>query len=648
MLFCDTEFEYSEQSLDILSLGIGLNLRKTEYKFVHQIIEDFAKTQPKKNAIYCGFTQSEIPYEVLYLWAKDIASRMTANGIGPSHRVIILIDPSMSMIAALLGVMFSGAAYVPLDLNQPEKHIVSVIADAKVSAVLLNTKNKDRFAALGLPLYEIEELPIAYHKMDEDFVNLNASDPAYLIYTSGSTGTPKGVLIGHKELLNSTIARTMVYPGVPRFLLISPIACDSSMAGIWGTLASGGQLIIASKEQIRDPLALISIINVFQITQILCIPSFYGAILDAMQRNFIQMPHLQTVIVAGEVLHQTLIDKHFSMHDHKVELFNEYGPTEATIWASYQKFTSATASCIGGPIPGTRLYVLDENLKLLPIAEKGELYIGGDQLAIGYFEKPTATAEVFLSDPFINNSNARMYKTGDIVCWNRDGTLDYIGRRDQQLKIRGFRVETMAVEVALCALPHISEAVVLPNTDRTSLVAFLVSGGPVNTDNIREKLSNELPAAMVPAQILTMNEFPRTTSGKVDRRQLEDMLAAQSTMNTIDLKNNIDDQKKSECMLTKVSKAWKEILNLSVVPEKVNFFDLGGHSLLIFKLQDALEKNTGIRPSVVSLFRYTTVSEQTQLLQNDTLEQPIENGIILKAALNPARRRIVRNITGKV
>ncbi|WP_209441368.1 non-ribosomal peptide synthetase [Amycolatopsis vancoresmycina] len=572
---------------------------------VPELIARFARAHPGRAAVLSGGHRAG--YRELDAWAGRIAARLAAAGAGRGSRVAVLAEPSTAMVAAAFGVLRAGAAYVPLDQAQPDGRIAAVLADARVTAAVVTGETVDRLAGSGLPVIRADEAAEGSERPLPP-VPVTADDPAYLIYTSGSTGEPKGVLVEHGQLAASTEARHAVYPGAPVFLLVSPLAFDSSVAGLWGTLTAGGSVVVARPDEVRDPVRLLELIERHGVTRLLCVPSLYRVLLDASARlGGRGMSTLDTVIVAGEPLPQALVDRHFAVHAGAVALVNEYGPTEATVWASYRRFDAPGPVSIGGPVPGARLYVLDDRRQPVPDGTQGELYIGGRGVARGYFGRPDATAAVFVEDPFAEG--ARMYRTGDIVRRDADGQLEFLGRRDHQVKIRGHRVELGAVEAALRTVPGIDDAVVVAAGDPPALTAFVIAAAAIDTNAVRAALTARLPAAAVPGRIRPLDRLPQTVTGKIDRNALQAM--AETTQSAA-----VPAATAAGDTVGKVAAAWAEVLELPEVPAEVNFFDLGGHSLTMFQLQEALERRTGIRPSVVQLFRHTTVSEQAALIRD--------------------------------
>lgn len=611
-----------EEFNQLLSLGCGTPLPHKEFIPVHTLFAHLALNKPLEPAVI--YKKNMITYGQLYTWAAQIAIEFSAKGIGPGNRVAIFIGPSTEMIVAVLGILLCGAAYVPLDINHPQQRISTTLTDANVSAILTVQNAQTEVEKYHLPIYTIENKPsnvVIDTAQLPGIAALTMDEPAYLIYTTGSIGEPKGVLVTHNQLTNSTLARHLIYPTVSTFLLVSPLAFDSSIAGIWGTLTTGGTLIIASSDEIRDPESLITLIEEYKVTQLLCIPSLYEILLEAAEKNHsTQIDTLNIITVAGEALHQSLVNRHFAFHKNAVELINEYGPTETTVWATYHRFNKQEPVSIGKPIPGTQLYVLDDNLQLIPQGEVGELFIGGSQVSQGYFRRPDLTKNAFITNPFTKEENTFMYRTGDFVKWNENGTLSFIGRRDHQVKVRGHRIELEAIEKAIQNLPNIRNVVVVVNQESTHLSAFVIATVKMTSAELRHQLSHTMPSAIVPTFIYLVDQFPLTSNGKVDRKTLQALAektqessisASESTHDKIQIPENSLQQ-----IIDQVTAAWSELLKLESVPTDVNFFDLGGHSLMVFKLQGALEKYTGKRLSVVSLFRHTTVLTQTELINN--------------------------------
>jgi amino acid adenylation domain-containing protein len=596
-----------QQVGELLGLGVGEPFPAEQPIAVHEIVASLATSAPDLVAVE-GAGES-VTYAELRGWAACVATQLAALGVGRGSNVAVLVPPSAAMVAAVLGVLDVGAAYVPIDDAQPDGRISAILRDAGAVAGVVSGRAADRIRESGLPVVDADDARSDDRRPVAPTPSV-ADDAAYVLYTSGSTGEPKGVVVEHGQLAASTRSRRLVYPRAHTFLLVSPLAFDSSAAGLWGTLTSGGRLVVASADDVRDPARLVELIERHQVTRLLCVPGLYSVVLDAAERvGSHRLGSLDAVIVAGEPLWDDLIERHFQIHGRHTALVNEYGPTETTVWATYQRFDEPGPVSIGRPIPSATVYVLDDNSQPVPRGTDGELYIGGAGVARGYLGRPEATARAFVDDPFTEVTGARLYRTGDIVRWNDDGTINFVGRRDHQVKIRGHRVEIGAVEAALRRAPGVRDAAVVTDATGTRLAAFVVAVAGTSAEDVRAFTARLLPDAMVPATVRILEELPSTLSGKVDRLHLTN-LAGEPQLSRMPTAS-VDPPTGT---LALVAAAWSDVLGRPNVPRDVNFFDLGGHSLAMFELQQALERRTGTRPSVIDLFRHTTVAAQANLI----------------------------------
>jgi amino acid adenylation domain-containing protein len=421
-----------------------------------------AERAPENIAI--SFERQSIRYTDLASRAKQIAVGLRASGVQPGDLVGVHVGRSVEQITAVIGVLFSAAAYVPMDPEYPQDRLDTIRDD------IANTNSSGRvFIVSTSSLLERANPSDTVMNLDDllpangvsGFVPPEIDDAslAYVIYTSGSSGRPKGVRVSHGNLAASNAAREQFYDPPQKFLLASSFAFDSSVAGLFWTLANGGTITIPASRESNDPVALARLISEHQITHTLLLPSLWRWIIFSHDPG--GLDSLQSVIVAGEVCSRELLDIHFAVVPN-ASLYNEYGPTEATVWSSVHECRMAakndTSVPIGRPIPGGQLYVLDQSQRLVPIGVAGELYVGGHGVAQGYLRRRAETEQLFLADPFF--SGGMMYRTGDRVRWKSDGTLEFIGRVDQQMKIRGYRIEPTEIEAHLNALDGIDSAAV--------------------------------------------------------------------------------------------------------------------------------------------------------------------------------------------
>ncbi|MEU9119076.1 amino acid adenylation domain-containing protein [Streptomyces sp. NPDC048506] len=591
-----------EETEGLLAAGRGAAL-PADHTPVHLLVEETARRTPDRPAV----AGSEVTYSYgeLHDRAGRVAERLAAAGVVPGTRVGVLVERSALAAAVVLGVLRAGCAYVPLDPSSPDARIDSVLSDAEVAAVVTTGGLAHRIRA-GLPVVRADELPDGPAEFST--VQVAGHDPAYIIYTSGSTGEPKGVVVEHAQLAASTLARRETYPGEPVFLLLSSLAFDSSVAGLWGTLTAGGLLVIASTDEIRDPARLLALVDRHQVTDLLCVPSLYEVLLTAAERGTgAGLRSVRRVIVAGEPLPDALLQRQFDLAA-PAEVVNEYGPTEATVWSSFRRYGKVGPVDIGGPVPGARLYVLDDRQRLVAPGVAGELYVGGAGVSRGYLGRPVETACSFLPDPFSGEWGARMFRTGDRVRWSAEGRLEFLGRRDNQVKVRGHRIELGAVEAALRACHGVRDAAVVADTrGATQLVAFVTAERGLDLAAVRRELGEQLPEPMVPAVLRRLDAFPVNANGKVDRAELGRLAERE------DADGGAGTAEGDTTAL--VSAAWAEVLGVASVPAEVNFFDVGGHSLLVPALQVALQRRTGVEVAVLDLFRFTTVMAQAGLLE---------------------------------
>lgn len=561
------------------------------------------------HAIAVQAGERTLTYDELSSRSNQLAHHLANMGVGPDVPVGIFLEPSIDVVSAILGVLKADGAYVPIDPSYPPARVRHVLADCR-AAVLVTTRE----AAVALPDISI---PVVF--LDADAVIIksmptNMREPrarpgnlAYLIYTSGSTGLAKGVMVTHRSAVASTYARRQYY-GAPvnAFLLLSSLAFDSSVAGMFWTLFDGGRLVIPGEAMRRDPRALVRSIAEHSISHLLCLPSFYSAILElASQTN---CSSLQCSIVAGEECERKTAARHFERLP-EVSLFNEYGPTECTVWSTVHRVRpddDAGRMSIGRPIPGAEIYAVRAHGSLLPMGAAGELWAGGEGLARGYFGRPDLTAERFVPNPF-NGNGSRLYRTGDRGRFRSGGEIEFLGRIDCQIKLRGYRVEPREVEEVLLGHPSTKDAIVVGRADKAgveSLIAYVVpvAGAKECGDDFKRYLAERLPDFMAPARVVSLVELPRLPNGKIDRGALLDVFnepmsgkgAEQRPMSVIEL------------LLADI---WREVLGVENVNGGDNFFDLGGNSLSAIQVIARTQQLFGGEIPVTSIFDGNTLEE---------------------------------------
>jgi amino acid adenylation domain-containing protein len=574
---------------------------------IQKLFEAQVERTPDALAVICG--EERLSYQELNRRANQLAHHLQAFGVGPEVFVGIFVERSLAMVVGLMGILKAGGAYVPLDPMYPRERLAYMLADARTPILLTQQRLVER-----LPDHRAQVLcldtdweHISRESEENPVSTATADNAAYVIYTSGSTGRPKGVLITQRNVVHSTCARIAYYhEPVISFLLLSSFAFDSSVAGIFWTLCQGGTLVLPHGEGERDLEQLAMVIPQYRISHLLSIPSLYGLLL--IQAKPTQLLSLHTAIVAGESCPKGLIERHRQLLP-EVSLHNEYGPTEGTVWSSvYDCQSNALREVvpIGQPIANMQMYLLDAHWQPVPIGIPGELYIGGDGLARGYLTHPELTAERFLPNPFSNHPGARLYKTGDLARYLPDGNIEFLGRLDHQVKVRGFRIEVGEIEMVLGQHPGVQETVVVARTDGSGdryLVAYIVptpEWKPTSSE-LRHFLKEKLPDYLIPSIFVILQALPLTPNGKVDRQALPapDQFPPEREESIVAPRTTIEE------VLVDI---WAQVLKRNQISIHDNFFDLGGHSLLATQLITRVRQAFQIEVPLRSLFETPTVA----------------------------------------
>jgi amino acid adenylation domain-containing protein len=571
---------------------------------IHARIAAQAARTPDAVAVDGG--TERITYAQLDAQASALARRLRARGVRPGALVAVRAERSVETVAAVLAVLKAGGAYLPLDPSYPAERQAYMLADSR-AALLLDGTGAGAPDGFDGPVANITaELAASVSDPSTDFVDEVAKpgDLAYVIYTSGSTGRPKGVAVPHHALSAYVDAARQAYDltSADRFLQFAPLSFDSSVEELFAPLAAGATMVLRDGEMMESVDGFWRVCARQSLTIASLPTAYWHEIAAAMDSAAPPVPpSLRVMIVGGERALPERVASWRKTVGGRVRLINSYGPTETTVAATLHTVDDdAAAVPIGRPMPGYRVRVLDASLRPVPAGVPGQLFVGGIGVARGYLHRPSATAERFVPDPFAADPGARLYATGDLVRWTADGTLHFLGRTDDQVKVRGFRIEPGEIESLLRRHPAVRDAVVAVREDAPGdrrLVAYVVAAdGDGSMDTIRAALRAELPAYMVPSAFVALDALPIGPSGKIDRRALPAPRSADAAP------AGLLSRREQE-----VAEVWREVLGTDAIGADDNFFDLGGNSLLLIRLAARLKDRLGSTATAVDLFRFPTV-----------------------------------------
>jgi len=577
------------------------NKTKRDYNLeqcIHQLFEQQVERTPHAPAAV--FQDQQLTFAELNHRANQLAHYLQSQGVRPETPVGICIESSLEMLTGVLGILKAGGAYVPLDPRNPQQRIDHLLHDAGISILLTREQLTQR--------------------RSESTANLESSvDPdnlAYIIYTSGSTGQPRGVMVQHRSVINLAAAlHEEVYAGLGPALkvgLSAPLAFDASVKQLV-QLLHGHTLYLLPEELRLDAVRALAYLDQQAIDVVDCTPAQLKLLLAAGLKEHAR-PKL--MLVGGEALDQ-LTWSQLAEHQ-QTRFFNVYGPTECTVDATWSPVQTATQPTIGRPIPNAQTYILDKNLKPAGIHLTGELYIGGEGLARGYLNSPEKTAERFIPDGLSGQAGARLYRTGDLARYSSDGSIVFSGRNDSQVKLRGHRIELGEIEAVLNQHEQVRQAVVVARESSNAevrLVGYVVAEKTVDVGELRRMLSERLPDYMLPSFLVVIDELPLTRNGKVDISALPPPEAARPSADEhyIAPRNEIEET---------ITRVWQEVLGVERIGVNDNFFDAGGHSLVMvqvhIKLSEIFKKNIPI----VEMFAKPTISALAEYFSDTNGHKP--------------------------
>ncbi|MTD22352.1 amino acid adenylation domain-containing protein, partial [Pseudomonas sp. CCM 7891] len=563
---------------------------------IHGLFEAQVVAQP--DAVAVVFEALTLTYGELNARANQVAHHLLSLGIRPDDRVAICVERGLDMIVGLLGILKSGAGYVPLDPAYPPERLAFMLDDSAPVALLTQASLALDAAAHTVPVVLLDHPEAtgiaAQPQHNPELSGLNSNHLAYVIYTSGSTGQPKGVMVEHRNVarLFSATQSSFDFGSQDTWALFHSFAFDFSVWEIWGALIHGGRLLVVPQLISRTPAACYALLCETGVTVLNQTPSAFRQLIAA-QGESQQRHSLRQVIFGGEALDTSILKPWYARQvNAQAQLVNMYGITETTVHVTYRALCAADAeqvgaSPIGKRIADLRLYLLDQYGQPVPVGVEGELYVGGAGVARGYLNRPDLNETRFLADPFDATSQARMYRTGDLACWRADGELEYLGRNDEQVKIRGFRIELGEIEAKLTACNGVAEGVVIVRQDEPGdkrLVAYVIAdaGVPLSAAQLRTQLLDSLAEYMVPSAFVILEVFPLTTNGKLDRKALP----------APDSEAYARGEYEAPMGHVEITLAglWAELLGVEQVGRHDQFFELGGHSLLAVKLIERMRE----------------------------------------------------------
>ncbi len=593
---------------------------------VHDLIAQQAAATPEAIAVVAG--EERLTYRALDQLSTRLAAQLVARGASRTAPVAICLPRTTALPIAVLAVLKAGACYVPLDSRYPDHRITQILEDARPALVITQTTEWAPFSRHETTTVLMDSgweqrLPDG----EAPRVTVVPEDLAYLLFTSGSTGRPKGVQVPHRAVVN-LLSSMRERPGITArdtLLAITTLSFDIHVAELLLPLSVGARIVLAEREAAADPRRLIELLDSSRATIFQATPVTMRMLLEAGWKGDGRI----RLWCGGEAIPRDLAD---ALLARAGELWNGYGPTETTVYSSLDRVERGTSAVLmGTPVANTRLHLLDQRLRPVPIGVPGELYIGGDGLAHGYVGLPEQTTARFIPDPFAQGGSRQLYRTGDIGRYHTDGRIEYLGRSDHQVKIRGFRIELGDIEVALASHPAISQRVVVAlrtaGQADANLIAYVAlhRGTEASAADLRRHLRGLLPIYMVPSAIIILGELPLTPNGKIDRKALPAPVPAQTTQATPTVPPRAGTEEQ-------IAEQWRALFPGVAINTTDDFFALGGHSLLAMKLALRLEASFGRKVPLTTIFAHPTIAELAQelaggnpeKLPSDTLLQPLQ------------------------
>ena len=573
---------------------------------VQQLFEYQVSQTP--DAVAVKFGETSLTYAELNRRANQVANYLTESGVGPDVVVGIFLDRSLEMAVGVLATLKAGGAYLPLDISYPPERLSFMVSDACVPVVITQERLLSRLppCEAHIVCLDRDHSHISVRGAQNPPARATGENISYVIYTSGSTGQAKGVQLSQSSLVNLLTAMRERLSARDILLSVTTLSFDIASLEILLPLIVGAHLVIASKEDTVDGVRLRRLLNQSGATFMQATPATWQLLLESGWEG--NKPF--TIISGGEALTRELTEQLLAR---STVLWNQYGPTETTIYSTASHISSVDEITIGRPIANTRVFILDAQLQPVPIGVPGELYIAGDGLARGYLYRPELTAERFIPNPFAEVPGERIYRTGDLVRYLRNGNIEYLGRLDHQVKLRGFRIELGEIESVLSQHENVRKAVVVAREDQPGnkqLVAYVIpESTSTSVGDLRKYLQKSLPEYMVPAAFVIREGLPLTPNGKIDRRALP----APSRVSEDSQKTRLTPRDNLELQLTNI---WEKILGVDDINVRDDFFEVGGHSLLAARLFAQIQNRFGIHLPLATLFQSPTIEQLANVLRS--------------------------------
>lgn len=582
---------------------------------LHELFEDQVKRTPTNTAVV--YKDTKLTYAELNERANQLAHKLRRGGVGPETLVGVMMERSLEMVVALLGIMKSGGAYLPLDPSYPDERLRLILEDAKPKLILKQA-----------------DVTTDQTEGSDPDLSFDPRHTCYVIYTSGSTGQPKGVMVPHRGICNRLLWMLSAFDfrSTDRFLQKTPYTFDAAGWEFFVPLLCGAQVVMAEPDGHQDTAYLVNAITAYEITILQLVPSMLQIVLE--ERGIENCRTLRHVFCGGEALPGSL---HTRFHNRlSCELHNLYGPTEYSIdaacWPSQPQTFERTVP-IGRALSNTQLYVLDRNYEPVARGATGELFIGGSGLARGYLNRPELTAARFVPHCFATEPGKRLYRTGDLVRYAADGNLEFLGRVDHQVKVRGFRIELGEIEAVLCRHPQVREAIVVAREDGANgekrLVAYVVGELESATSELRIHLSRHLPHYMIPAAFIVLDKLPLLSNGKVDRKRLPEPETSRPSL----ADTYVPPTSEAERVLAGI---WSEVLRVEQVGVHDNFFELGGDSILSVQIITRAHR-AGLQLTAKQVFHRQTIAELAAVAGSAPQSQATQGEVTGDVQLTPAQ-----------